>query len=180
MPEREDLSPEDIALFRAAVGSVDRLPQQKVRPTGARPEPLPNQTLADRQQALRDSLHGHPTPCEVETGEELHFIRAGVQRRLLRKLRRGQFSIRAELDLHGLTVDAAYERLVAFLQNCRSRDIRCIRVIHGKGHGSKHGRPVLKGKIDRWLRLRNEVIAFCSAPPMDGGTGALYVLLKKR
>ena len=180
MSERENLSPEDIALFRAAVGSIEPLPQQKVPPESPRPKPLPHQTLADKKQALRDSLHGHPTPSEVETGEDLYFIRAGVQRRLLRKLRRGQFSIRAELDLHGLTVEAAYERLVAFLRACRSRDIRCIRIIHGKGLGSKHGRPVLKSKMDRWLRLRDEVIAFCSAPPTDGGTGALYVLLKKR
>lgn len=180
MPQREDLSPEDIALFRATVGTVDPLPQHKVRPVRARPEPCPHHTLADKRQALRDSLTGDPAPSEVETGEELSYLREGVQRRLLRRLRRGQFSIGAELDLHGLTVDAAFERLVAFLRACRCRDIRCVRVVHGKGRGSKHGRPVLKGKLDRWLRLRDEVIGFCSAPPMDGGTGALYILLRKR
>ena len=180
MSDRKDLSPEDIALFRATVGGVDRLPQHKVRPAAPRPEPLPHQTLADKRQALRDALYGHPTPSEVETGEDLYFVRPGVQRRLLRKLRRGQFSIGAELDLHGLTVDAAFERLVEFLRGCRIRDIRCVRVVHGKGLGSKHGRPVLKLKLDRWLRLRDDVIGFCSAPPTDGGTGALYVLLKKR
>lgn len=123
-------------------------------------------------------MYGEPHPLETETGEELSFIRPGLQHRLLRKLRRGHFSIGAELDLHGMTVALAQVELTIFLKQAQARGVRCVRIIHGKGLRSRQGRPVLKFKLERWLRLREEVIAFSSARPVDGGTGAVYVLLK--
>lgn len=170
---------EDAALFRDAVGPVTRLPQHKIAPSRNRPRPHPHQTLQEQQQVLRDSLYGELHALDVQTGDELSFIRPGLQYRLLRKLRRGHFSVGAELDLHGMTVPVAQMELTAFLKNARAQGIRCVRIIHGKGLRSHQGRPVLKGSLDRWLRVRDEVIAFSSARPVDGGTGAVYVLLKR-
>ena len=102
-----------------------------------------------------------------------------MQQAILRKLRRGQFQVGAALDLHGMTVATARDALAAFLQHARRDSLGCVRIIHGKGKRSHHRGPVLKQKINHWLRQRDEVLAFCSARPMDGGTGAIYVLLRK-
>lgn len=171
------LSDDESDLFRSAVADVrplasDRLPV-------APPPPLPQKRLEDEQRVLQDMLSDPEYPELLETGEELFFARSGLQHNVLRKLRRGQYSIGAELDLHGLTAAAAREQLAAFLMACRSRDVRCVRIIHGKGNGSVQRRPVLKGKVNHWLQQRDEVLAFCSARPVDGGTGAVYVLLRR-
>jgi len=179
VPSDRHLTDDDIALFREAVGPVTRIRHERVHTRAGQPRPLPRQTLADHEQVLRDSVSGYPEFVETETGEELLFARPGLQHRLLRKLRRGQFSIGAELDLHGMNVARAREALAEFLRECRLRNVRGVRIIHGKGRGSRGGRPVLKNQVDRWLRMRDEVVAFCSARPVDGGTGAVYVLLKK-
>lgn len=165
-------------LFRQSVGRITRLHDDRIRPPGSKPAPVPKQTLEDEQQVLRDMLSDDPGHVDLETGEELIFVRTGVQPRLLKKLRRGQFSVGSELDLHGMTVTEARDSLAAFLKECRSLGVRCVRIVHGKGLGSRDGRPVIKAKLDRWLRLRDEVVAFSSARPIDGGTGAVYVLLK--
>jgi len=114
----------------------------------------------------------------LETCDELLFSRSGLQHKVLRKLRRGQYAIGAELDLHGCTVVEARNLLVAFLNSCRHEQIRCVRIIHGKGNRSLQRQPILKGKVNYWLQQRDEVLAFCSARPVDGGAGAIYVLLK--
>lgn len=173
------LDDEDITLFRDAVGPVVPLPQHKVLPWRDRPRPHPQQTLQDQQQVLREALYGEAHGLDVQTGDELSFIRPGLQHKLLRKLRRGHFSVGAELDLHGMTVPVAHSELTQFLKNSRAKGVRCVRIIHGKGLRSRQGRPVLKLSLDRWLRMRDEVIAFSSARPVDGGTGAVYVLLKR-
>lgn len=144
------------------------------------PPPRPRQLELDEQAVLHDMFSDDLDPTELETGEELYFCRPGLQHSLLRKLKRGQFSVFAELDLHGLTSDQAREALAAFLRECRAKYIQCVRIIHGKGNGSPHRRPVLKGKVNHWLQQREEVLAFCSARPVDGGTGAVYVLLKRK
>ena len=102
---------------------------------------------------------------------------SGVQRKLVRQLKRGQIKIEEELDLHGMRVREAGVALDRFLSECSERGLRCVRIIHGKGLRS--GGSVLKENVDQWLRLRSDVVAFSSAPPNDGGTGAMYVLLKK-
>ncbi len=97
----------------------------------------------------------------------------------MERLRRGRLTVEADLDLHGRIVADAVVALDRFLDDSRRRGRRCVRIVHGKGFGSRSGLPVMKAHVDRWLRTRPEVLAFCSATPPDGGTGALYVLLRR-
>jgi DNA-nicking Smr family endonuclease len=173
------LSDDDSDLFRSAVAGVRPLASDRLPVTPPPPPPLPQKRLEDEHRVLQDMLSDPEYPELLETGEELFFARSGLQHSVLRKLRRGQYAVAAELDLHGLTAAAAREQLAAFLIACRQRDLRCVRIIHGKGNGSVQRRPVLKGKVNHWLQQRDEVLAFCSARPVDGGTGAVYVLLKR-
>ena len=138
-------------LFRAAVAGVQPLNSDRLPPANTPPPPIPRQYLADERQVLQDMLSDPEDPELLETGEELFFARTGLQHGVLRKLRRGQYSIGAELDLHGLTVLDARRELGAFLQDCRQRHIRCVRIIHGKGNGSLQRRPILKGKVNHWF-----------------------------
>lgn len=169
---------DDIALFREAMADVRRLrhDRQVLRPTP--PGPVAAQRLADERQVLAELLSHEIEPEMLETGEELLHASPGLQRRVLRKLRRGQFGIQDEIDLHGLTVALAHVELREYIARCRRRGLRCVRVIHGKGRGSGNRGPVLKTAVDRWLRQWDDVIAFASARPNDGGTGAVYVLLR--
>lgn len=171
---------EDVALFREAVG--DALP---LRPTGRKPppfkrlKPIPLQTLRDEEPVLDDALSDHiPWSEAMETGDELNFLRPGLARQTLRRLRSGHWVIEAQLDLHGHTSDEARVRLTEFLNQCKKRGLRCVRIIHGKGLRSKNKEPVLKIKVQHWLMQREEVLAFCQARPVDGGGGAALVLLK--
>lgn len=170
---------DDTELFRSHVGEVRRLKNVRTEPRPRRPAPVPRQTLADEQQVLNDLFSDEYHPAEHETGEELQFARPGLQHKTLRKLRSGHFRVGAELDLHGMTVPTARHALAQFLQQCRDDDRRCVRIVHGKGNGSRNRGPVLKTMVNRWLRQRDEILAFCSTPPHDGGTGAVYVLLKR-
>jgi DNA-nicking Smr family endonuclease len=97
----------------------------------------------------------------------------------MRKLARGNFSVQDEIDLHGMTVPEAKEALHDFIGECESRGYTCVRIVHGKGLGSGNRGPVLKGKVNKWLRQWNAVLAFVSTRQIDGGTGAVYVLLRK-
>lgn len=178
-PKPPKLNEEDVALFRRETHRVTPLSHDKVVPVRKRPAPLPRQTHLQETQVLQDMLSADFDGAEIETGEELLFARGGLQHGLLRKLRRGQFSINAQLDLHGMTVVEAHAALGQFLVHCQAINARCVRIIHGKGYGSRHKQPVLKGKINTWLQRRDDVLAFCSARPVDGGTGAVYVLLKR-
>lgn len=172
--------PEDLHLFRQEVGDVVVLPpHNRTEPHRARIKPLPLQRLKDEKQALRDSL---ADPWDIldhgETGEELFFSRPGVPAAALRKLKRGGWVVAAELDLHGLRSDEARITLTGFLLHCARNDLRCVRIIHGKGLRSKNREPVLKHKLRHWLMQREDVLAFCQARPADGGSGAVIVLLK--
>ena len=115
----------------------------------------------------------------MESGEELLFARSGLQRSTFRRLRSGDFALEAELDLHGYTSSEAGIHVIAFLNEAQDHGWRCVRIIHGKGLGSGNRGPVLKGKVNKWLRQWNEVLAFVSTRQIDGGTGAVYVLLSK-
>jgi DNA-nicking Smr family endonuclease len=169
---------DDIRLFREAVGPVRHVSDGRHRHEPPPPPPVPSQRRLDEQQVLRELLSDGIDPADLETGEELLYLRPGLPHALLRRLRRGQFSVGPALDLHGLTADEARCALSGFLQDARRSGARCVRIIHGKGNRSRLGRPVLKQKVSHWLRQRDEVLAFCSARPVDGGTGAVYVLLK--
>lgn len=166
-------------LFRKAVGKIRPVRQDKVHPHRKRRKPVPDQTLRDQREVMDSLLSDDYEPADVETGDELLYTRPGLQHSVIRKLRRGQYAIEAELDLHGATVIQAREAVNVFLKNARERDKRVVRIIHGKGNTSAGKLPVLKGKVNSWLRQKDEVLAFCSARPNDGGTGAVYVLLKR-
>ncbi len=114
----------------------------------------------------------------LDVDEALSFRAQGIGADVLRRLRRGEWSIQDQLDLHGHRVDEAREALVLFLRDAIKRGQRCVRVVHGKGLGSEGKMPVLKGKVRGWLAQRDEVIAFCQARGTDGGAGALMVLLR--
>ncbi len=178
-PPAPDPPEDDGALFKASVGPVKPVPHDRVETELPRPPPRARFRERDEQAVLADMLSDSFDPGDLETGEELWFARRGLQHRTLKRLRRGQFAIQAECDLHGLTVVEARQALGGFLQECLARGHRCVRVIHGKGLGSHQRIPILKGKVSGWLAQRDEVLAFCSARSVDGGTGAVYVLLKK-
>ncbi len=171
-------SDEDIALFRESVGTVRPLRRDAVAIERPRPEPIPEQARLEIRRVLQESLAQGPEIAEVETGEELLYSAPGVGREVLRRLRRGQLSMQEKLDLHGMSVPEAREAVARFLNGCKSRGLRSVLIIHGKGLGSHQKRPVLKGKLNLWLTRRAEVLAFCSARAVDGGTGAVYVLLR--
>lgn len=179
MSDRDHNPDKDLASFREAVHDTKPLVQDRVPPYRCRRRPVPEQRLRDEQAVLQSLLSAEYDPAEVETGEELLYVRPGVQRQVVRKLRRGLYALEAELDLHGQTVEQARASVDAFLRNTLAAGKRCVRIIHGKGKRSTGRLPVLKLKVNHWLRCRDEVLAFCSARPCDGGTGALYVLLKR-
>lgn len=179
MANKPPISEEEQRLFQEAVSGARPLVSDTVEPHPSSPPPVPQQRLRDEAAVMQDIFSDEVAVEDMETGEELLHWRPGLQHQVLRKLRRGHYSIGAELDLHGYTVAEARQALGAFLEHCLRENIRCVRIIHGKGNGSLNRLPVLKGKVNHWLRQRDEVLAFASARPADGGTGALYVLLKR-
>jgi DNA-nicking Smr family endonuclease len=179
-PHKPKPQPDGALLFRRAVADVVPLPpSNRAELERPRPGPHARQRQADERQVLVDAL-ADPWDWEaaVATGEELYFARPGVPAAAMRKLRRGGWVIRGEIDLHGLTGDEARVALAAFLNRCMREDRRCVRIIHGKGLGSKNRLPVLKNKVRHWLTQREDVLAFCQARAVDGGSGAVIVLLK--
>ncbi len=126
-----------------------------------------------------DSLSDNYIPAyQLETGEELLYLREGHAPDILSKLRRGYWVIQDMIDLHGLVSDEARLYVSEFLADCKKRGIRCVRIVHGKGLGSRNREPVLKHKLRNWLIQKDEVIAYAEARKQDGGSGALIVLLK--
>lgn len=141
--------------------------------------PLPKQRQLDERQVLAQSVSDEiDLESLLDTDESLSYRRAGIGPDVLRRLRRGDWVIQSELDLHGHRVEEAREELAAFLKEAIKRGQRCVRIVHGKGLGSKDRRPVLKGKVRAWLVQRDEVIAFCQARAAEGGSGAVVVLLR--
>jgi DNA-nicking Smr family endonuclease len=152
-------------------------PRRVVR-SRPRPAPVPRETWRDERAALAESLGPISPDDALESGEELAFLRPGLSSQVLRRLRRGHWVVEANLDLHGMNRSEAAAAVREFLHGCRSRRLGCVRIVHGKGLGSRNREPVLKGKVYHWLRMRDEVLAFSQAPARDGGAGAVLVLLK--
>jgi DNA-nicking Smr family endonuclease len=176
---QHSVSDDDALLFRRTVGAVSPVETDRVTWHGGSPPPVPAQSHRDQERVLAELLAEDPQTADLETGDDLWYQRHGLQHGILRKLRRGQFAVQAELDLHGMTVPVARAALASFLSAGRREGLRCVRIVHGKGNGSPGRRPVLKSLLGGWLRRRREVLAFCSARPADGGTGAVYVLLAR-
>lgn len=178
MRRKHELSDEDRQLFRDSVkGAKPLRAKKKAAARKAKPAPRARFADAERRAVLEESLRLDLSDDGAFSGEDLWYAKTGVQHALMRKLRRGQFSVRAELDLHGMRSEDAQVAVAEFLYEAGQRNYRCVRIIHGKGLGSGPKGPIIKQKLGGWLRQRKEVLAFCSARPVDGGTGALYVLL---
>ncbi len=169
----------DRDLFRDAVGPV-RLIKAHVEPPppGKRPRPHARQFELD-EATVRDELLSHAfDPGSIELGDEILYLKAGQPDRLLKQLRRGHFSVRAEIDLHQMTVAVAREAIKDFLADAKAHDELCVRIVHGKGLRSDARGPVVKRMTEQLLRRRDDVLAFASALPVQGGTGAVLVLLR--
>jgi DNA-nicking Smr family endonuclease len=172
------VSDDDARLFREAIGEVRRFAPAPPPPDMPKPMPRARMFEADEAAVPGELLDMAFDPASMEVGEELGFLRDGYPPRLLRQLKRGQFSVQDELDLHQMNAAAAQASIAAFLAEARQRALRCVRIVHGKGLRSKAAGPVLKALTDRLLRRRDDVVAFASARPAQGGTGAVVVLLK--
>ena len=171
-------------LFVRAAGDVKPLRQhttrhQRVHHAPEQPAPTPVQRQLDEQRVLQEAISDEfDATTLLEIDEALSFRRPGVGLDVIRKLRRGDWSIQGEIDLHGLRREQAREALAAFLRESGKRGWRCVRVVHGKGLGSPGKAPVLKGKVHGWLAQKNEVLAFVQARADEGGAGAVVVLLR--
>ncbi len=182
MPNEDDTKKhdQDLKIFRKLMSDVRPIKADVRTPVyKSKPKPRAQFTRQDEQAVLKESLEIDIDEIEVSAGETLCFQRTSIGRRTMRRLRRGQFSTQGEIDLHGMTVPEAKNHLCKFITESLHRGHTCVRIVHGKGLGSGGRGPVLKGKVNNWLRHWDHVIAFVSAKQVDGGTGALYVLLKK-
>jgi DNA-nicking Smr family endonuclease len=176
----EPKSEDDRALFRRAMRDVVPLKRSaRVIPSKRTVRARAYFARAERATVLRESLGIGDDLYEVQPGDELLFRRAGVPETVLRRLRRGQYRVEAEIDLHGMIVSEAAAHLGDFLRQARAHGLKCVRVIHGKGLRSGTRGPVLKNTVNALLRRSNPVLAFASARPPAGGTGATLVLLSR-
>lgn len=170
-------------LFAHTVGAVQPLKSSAAHnrhlPPPSAPEPLPLQRLQDEQRVLHEAMSDEfDVSTLLDVDDQLSFRRPGIGLDVTRKLRGGHWSIQRQLDLHGLRSDEAREALGQFIRLSHRTGVRCVRIVHGKGLGSPGRTPVLKGKVQRWLVQKKEVLAFVQARPLDGGAGALVVLLQ--
>ncbi|AKJ28045.1 Smr/MutS family protein [Caldimonas brevitalea] len=167
-------------LFTRSVGRIHALKERGLAEVPReRPEPVPFQRRLDEQEVLREAISDEfDVETLLETDAALSFRRPGVGPEVVRRLRRGEWVIQAQIDLHGLRREEAREQLAEFLREAVRHGLRCVRVIHGKGNGSPGREPVLKTKVRGWLVQKEEVIAYVQARASDGGNGALVVLLR--
>lgn len=180
MSKQKKVSDDDLNLFLDAVGEVKPVTHDRHQSTAPKPKPKPRQQTLDDKEVVKELLSDFFHPDDLETGEHLSFMRPGVQKRVMKKLRTGQYAIQDEIDLHGLTVNDCREVIPAFLLHAQNQNHRCVRIIHGRGRKkSVDDAPVLKRMLNHWLSHHKAILAFCSARPEDGGTGAVYVLLKR-
>jgi len=172
------ISDEDLNLFAEAVGPVRRMRVQERVDAPLQPAPEPKQFLLDEARVSDELLNSAIDPAQMEIGEELSYLKDGHSPRLLRQLKRSHYSIADEIDLHQMTVPVARVATKQFLDASRRAGRLCVKIIHGKGLRSRAEGPVVKRLVDGLLRRRDDVLAFASAKPAEGGTGAVIVLLK--
>jgi len=174
---KKNLTPEDSDLFRLTIGKVHAVKSDKVLLTESnKPKPYPKSPTVNMEEHLSSADEFDIEKVGIE--DSLSFMVPGLQHNVLKKLRKGQFGVDAEIDLHGLSSNAAKQQLLHFLHNSVEDGCRCVHIVHGKGYRSADNHPVLKNNLNVWLRQHKDVQAFCSAPPKDGGTGAVFVLLQ--
>lgn len=177
------LSPDDILLFRRSMRNVARI-KNTGRVVLAPPAEAPTELLRQRRERALGHSSGplasvsdafSPGPLDAD---DTRFLRSGHGPDLIKGLKRGKWPVGATLDLHGNTLDEARERLDGFLQSCLAHQIKCVRIVHGKGYGSRDGQPVLKQTLRRWLTQISAVMAYVETGEDDGGAGAVDVLLR--
>lgn len=172
------INEEDARLFRQAIGKVRHIDAPATPPSAPKPAPQPRMFEADEAAVADELLEMAFDPAVLEVGEELAYLHDGYPPKLLRQLKRGQYSVQDDIDLHQMNAAAAQASIADFLAEAKHHGLRCVRIIHGKGLRSKAAGPVLKALTDRLLRRRDDVIAFASARPAQGGTGTVVVLLR--
>jgi DNA-nicking Smr family endonuclease len=167
-------------LFRQAVGAVRPLAHNDARvPEAGRPPPQARQFEIDEAAVRAELLDGPFDPGSIEMGDEILYLKPGQPARLLKQLRRGHFSIQAEIDLHQMSVAVARAAVAAFIDEAIRHREFCVRIVHGKGLRSAARGPVVKRMTEQVLRRRDDILAFASALPAQGGTGAVLVLLRR-
>jgi DNA-nicking Smr family endonuclease len=174
-------------LFLTEMAGVQRLdPTARERASAPPPPPVkPRAARDDEAEAyarLCDLVEGEGPFDIADTQEYIEGIAPGIDRRLLRRLRQGEYSVQGHLDLHGLTAEVAKQRVLTFVQEARTASQRCVLIVHGRGLNSKDHIPVLKERLRLWLtrgRVARSVLCFATARPYDGGAGAVYVLLRR-
>ena len=169
---------DDFALFRAEMRDVEpQAPVNRVEPQRARPAPVPAKSLEDERAVLHELARlASDDDNDTELEDDWAYLRPGLPRDILRKLRRTHWVIQDQVDLHGLTGDEAALAMAEFLADCRRRGLRCVRIVHGKGLRSRGREPVLKRRIRRLLTRRDEVLAFVEPRASHGGGGAVVAL----
>ncbi|WP_455366657.1 Smr/MutS family protein [Kaarinaea lacus] len=169
---------DDTELFQQMMEGVTPLAQNKIDPDSAPKTSKPRHYLKEPKQLSQfGELDYAPA---VAADEQLLFARNGVQQKILSKLKKGQFPIERKIDLHGSTIDEAGKKLQHTINTALANQYRCVLVVHGRGKGSFDNKPAIKTHVNQWLRSCNDVLAFCSAQPYHGGTGAVYVLLRRQ
>jgi len=180
--QSNNISDEEQCFFADEMSDVRRLKTEKrveSAKSKPKPKPLQNQNLTTAEDDSNSGRISDPVDLrDAVVDDVLFFARSGIQQKICKKLKRGDLPIEEELDLHGYTVNEAKTAIQDFLHECKRQHIRYIRIIHGKGYRSENNIPVLKTHVAYWLPQINDVLAFSSAQARDGGTGALYVLLK--
>jgi DNA-nicking Smr family endonuclease len=172
---------DDDDLFRREMRGVSPArPANRVAPHRDAPPPLPVKRLEDERLVIDELARLAGGSDDIEIEEDHAYLRPGLPRDVLRKLRRVHWVVQDELDLHGLTGDEAARATARFLAESLRRGLRCLRIIHGKGRGSVNREPVLKGRVRRLLARKSEVLAYCEPPPAHGGGGAVIVLLDRK
>ncbi len=175
MPKDKNID-DDSDLFRDMMTDVTPLPDDN-RVVHDKPRPAPKRRPQPATSGSAPGFAAREHAPDTAPEESLFFARSGLQHREIRRLKRGEFPIAATLDLHGCTIAEASQQLHDFLQSATSSGLRCVCVVHGKGYRSAEGHSVLKSQVNQWLRDTPPVLAFSSARPKHGGTGAVYILL---
>lgn len=166
-------------LFREATAGARPLEHEERAAKPRKVKPKARFGRMETEDVLRESLAADYDPRDIHSEDSLRYHRPAVGKRTMRKLARGSFAVQDELDLHGMTVDEAHTALRNFISDACLRGFTCVRIVHGKGLGSGERGPVLKRKAASLLRRWDQVLAFVSARQVDGGTGAIYVLLER-
>jgi len=174
---------EDKNIFQEAVKNVKplKIKSNTIEPSASKPKPKPiaKKFLEDEKKALLDSLSDDYIYEDGDLENGLLFLRSGHSPDIIKKLKKGYWVVQGSIDLHGMISQEAKSYIIDYIQECKKRHLRCIRIIHGKGIGSKNKEPVLRNKVKNWLAQKDEVIAYAQAPKHDGGSGAVVVLLKE-